>query len=469
MPRLSEFVADLTRSRLLKSQEIEPFRARLGPRADQDPGSARLLAKLLVDQGLLTHYQARKVLAGSTAGFFLGGHRILRRLGEGGMGKVYLATRERDGRRVAIKVLPPRRAQEEKQALQRFQREMELSRRIEHPNVARTLEAGSENGVHYMVMEYVAGDSLYNVVKGEHGGSGPLRVPDAARYFLKVIDGLAAAHAAGLVHRDIKPSNLMITPDGDAKVLDLGLARAVGMGEENSLTHPNAVVGTLDYASPEQLSNASKADARSDLYSLGCTIYFALCGQPPFDGGDIVSKMFRHRMDDAEPLERLARSVPSAFAAIVRKLMAKDPADRYQTAKELKADLARWTDPALVHALIGAEADAARALRPPPPELGEEDVRLSSGPDSGPAVDLLRGLGEAEPPDAPMHRAPPPPRPALILDEEPDSEDDLDVFGPPANRLRTAPNSAADMRWLLKFSVIAFILGVIAILIITLL
>ena len=161
-----------------------------------------------------------------------------------------------------------------------------------------------------MVMEYVEGESLYQLVKGRRGG--PLRVPDAARYFLQVLDGLGAAHAGGLIHRDIKPSNLMVTPDGGAVILDLGLARA--SGEASALTLANVVIGTLDYASPEQLGDASKADPRSDLYSLGCTLYFALAGRPPFEGGDMVNKIFKHRMEDPEPLERVARGVPAAFA-----------------------------------------------------------------------------------------------------------------------------------------------------------
>ena len=169
------------------------------------------------------------------------------------MGKVYLAENDRD-ERVAIKVLPPRRALEDENALVRFRREMDLSRRCSHPNVARTLAVGSEGDVHFMVMEYIPGESLFEMVKGSRAG--PLRVPDAARLFLKLIDGLDAAHQAGLIHRDIKPSNIMITPDGEVKLLDLGLARA--LDDEKGITRANTVLGTLDYASPEQLRDASQ-------------------------------------------------------------------------------------------------------------------------------------------------------------------------------------------------------------------
>src|SRR4051794_21812621 len=282
MVRLEQFVANLARSGLVAPPALERARAQLpdGPASD---ASVRL-AKLLIKQGALTTYQARKVLGGATKGFFLGDYRILRSLGEGGMGKVYLAANQKDGMRVAIKVLPPSKAADGGQALLRFRREMELSRRARHPNLARTIDVGQAGSVHFMVLEYVPGESLYQLVKHPRGG--PLRVPDAARYFLKVLDGLEAAHDVGLVHRDIKPSNLMVTPEGDARILDLGLARL--MDEESPLTRPNVVIGTLDYASPEQLGNAAKADRRSDLYSVGCTMYFALAARPPFEGGDVV-------------------------------------------------------------------------------------------------------------------------------------------------------------------------------------
>ncbi len=279
-PRLPPWLGSNNSSPTSSGAGSSPPRISQGPRRDArrtaDDAAVRL-ARALIDQGSLTTYQARKILAGATRGFFLGDYRILRALGEGGMGKVYLAVRQQDGFRVAIKVLPPSKALDGGQALARFRREMELSRRATHPNLARTLDVGQDGNVHFMILEYVPGESLYHLVK--HPKGGPLRVTDAARYFLKVIDGLEAAHDVGLVHRDIKPSNLMVTPDGDARILDLGLARLID-DVEGSLTRHNVVIGTLDYASPEQLGDAARADRRSDLYSVGCTIYFALAGHP---------------------------------------------------------------------------------------------------------------------------------------------------------------------------------------------
>src|SRR4051812_8508608 len=191
MTRLDDFVANVARSGLILPHDLALARASVVelPEADADVR----LARYLVSQGTLTPYQARKILSGATRGFFLGGHRILRPLGEGGMGKVFLAARDRDGQHVAIKVLPPKRALQEEQTLLRFRREMDLSRRVQHPNLARTLDVGREGDIYFMIMEYIEGESLYQTVRGEGERHGPLRVPDTARFFLKVLDGLAAA------------------------------------------------------------------------------------------------------------------------------------------------------------------------------------------------------------------------------------------------------------------------------------
>jgi serine/threonine protein kinase len=450
---LDDFTANVAKSGLVPPDVVALIRAQLAS-SPADDASLRL-ARQLIGGGWLTTYQAKKLLAGATRGFFLGGYRLLRLLGEGGMGKVYLAVGN-DRQNVAIKVLPPRKALEEANVLRRFRREMELSQRCSHPNLARTLSVGNDGDVYYMVMEYIPGKSLYDLVKNERAG--PLRVPDAARLFLKLVDGLEAAHKSGLIHRDIKPSNIMITPDGDAKLLDMGLARA--LNDETGLTRANTVLGTLDYASPEQLRDAAKADMKSDLYSVGCTLYFALAGRAPFEGGDMINKIFRQRMEDPDPLETQARGVPASFAAIVRKLMSKKPEERHQSCAELRGDLVRWTDPALVRAILGAEADAARTFRPPPPELVEEDLRLLDVDDDVSSRDgiSLRDLGAAEPSMAPRHQAPMPPLTALIR-SAPSRESNIPAV---------PPLEAEDSRWLFHFAIIATIVGLIAIVFITL-
>ena len=450
MASLNEFVRHITRSRLMTTAEINAALEEFDSSPEED--AAVRFARILIAQKKLTTYQARKLLGGAIRGFFLGGYRILRPLGEGGMGKVFLAEKEGTTDLVAIKVLPPKKAAEEDHALQRFRREMDLSRRVRHPNLARTIDVGRDDDVYFMILEYIPGESLYQAVK-EDGG--PMRVTDAARLFIKVLDGLEAAHRGGLVHRDLKPSNIMITPDGDARVLDLGLARAV---EDDSppLTRPNLVVGTLDYISPEQLVNASSADARSDLYSIGCSIYFTLAGRPPFDGGDLVNKIFKQRMEDPEPLERVARGVPAAFAAIVKKLMAKKPEERYQNCAELRSDLARWTDPAKVRSILGSEAEAARAFRLPPPSLFDDDLRLLAEPSSDGSGFSIRDFGDAEPSAAPWQRPAPPGPVAAIL-------------RPASRSSQPGAAYARESNWFPKVIAAVVILGLLAILAIMLL
>jgi serine/threonine protein kinase len=456
MSRLEEFAAIVVRSGLVAPDALQRAMASL-PQASASEARIQL-ARTLIRSGAVTSYQARKLLTGATRGFFLGGYRILRRLGEGGMGKVYLAQPEGGGEPVAIKVLPPQKAASEEQALKRFRREMDLSQRVKHPNLAETLDVGRDGDIYYMILEYVRGRSLYEMIKGETAG--PLRVPDAARYFIQVLDGLDAAHRTGLIHRDLKPSNLMVTPDSQAKILDLGLARLIG--EEGALTRPNVVIGTLDYASPEQLGDAARADQRSDLYSIGCTIYFTLAGRPPFEGGDVVNKIFKQRMDDPEPLERVVRGVPSAFAAIVRKLMNKAPEDRYQSCSELRSDLARWTDPAVVRAILGPASESAREFRPPPPELDDADLRwldaeAKSPPDGSPAAPRsVRDLGSAEPTAARSRRPPRSPKPALVIPEE-----DLDPVALPYYRRSESQRLAHFIAIVLMLGLLGIILLVV--------
>jgi eukaryotic-like serine/threonine-protein kinase len=450
MVPLDDFTVNVARSGLVPPEVLDHAQSRIEPEPAKD--AAVRLARHLIQHGWLTAYQARKLLQGATRGFFLGGYRLLRPLGQGGMGKVYLAVNDKS-QQVAVKVLPPQKIREEANILLRFQREMDLSMRCLHPNLAQTIATGNEGDVHFMVMEYIPGKSLYDLVNSDDRG--PLSVPDAARLFVKLLDGLEAAHRAGLVHRDIKPSNVMITPEGEVKLLDLGLARA--LDEEGAITRANVVLGTLDYASPEQLRDAATADQRSDLYSVGCTLYFALSGAPPFEGGDAINKIFKQRMEDPEPIERKARGVPTAFATIVRKLMNKNPAERYQSAAELRADLARWTDPARVRSILGSEAEAARKFRPPPPELTEADLLLldAEESDTPDAVSVsLRELGSAEPSVAPRHQRPLAPLTAAIRA--------LPRGRQP--RRSSGPHSGADdIGWLVHFAIVAVLTGVVAI------
>ncbi len=399
MARLDEFVADLARSRLVPRATVKQLCAELPPGPD-DQAHLRL-ARLLIERELLTTYQLNKLLDGATKGFFVGPYRILRRLGEGGTGKVFLAVHEPTGNHVALKVLPPRKALEDAGAIELFERETELSQRVDHRHVASTLDVGVDDGVYYMALEFVPGETLYSLVRSHRGG--PLPVPEAARLFLQALDGLDAAHRAGLVHRDIKPSNLMVTPEGVLKLLDLGLAHAPG--EERGGSDPELVIGTLDYASPEQIDDAEAVDARSDLYSLGCTLYFALTGVAPFEGGDAINKIYKHRLVEPTPVERRNRSVPPAFGAIVARLMAKDPAARYPSARAARAELAPWADwspPAGVPASSDGPAPRTRPRdRPGPNESPPRREPEPGGPPPAWLEDSDTGIDPAPAPTGP--------------------------------------------------------------------
>jgi hypothetical protein len=280
----------------------------------------------------------------------LGECRIVDLLGYGGMGEVYLAEHELLRRQVAIKVLPAHLA-EDPEAVRRFQRSVEILARLQHEHIAAALHASTHQGRLYLVLEHVPGVDL----KTQLEQTGPLPVAQACALVRQTAEGLDHAHRQGIVHRDIKPANLMLTPSGTVKILDLGLARLIGAAageEEESWTHPGVLLGTLDYIAPEQARDARQADARSDLYSLGCTFFFLLTGQPPFAASSHLEKVVAHVMEPPPGIRELCPDVPPAIAEIVERLLAKKPEDRYPTAR------------ALIEALDAALASPAATSRP---------------------------------------------------------------------------------------------------------
>jgi eukaryotic-like serine/threonine-protein kinase len=339
---LDRFVRAIRKSGLLAAGKLD---AHLAEAPATTSRNAEKLGEFLVERGALTHFQVTKLKQGTFQGLALGPYRILSPLGRGGMGTVYLAhdTRKPEGKHglVALKVLPPKRAREEDRTLARFIREMDLAQRVSHPHLTKTYEAGDLGGVHYIAMEYIRGQSLRKLI----GDRGPVSVPRAARLFSEVADGLQSAHELGLVHRDLKPSNIMVTPNGHAKVLDMGLALAVDEElptDKKIVGGQGYVVGTMDYIAPEQVDDPSKVDARADLYGLGCSIYYALAGQPPFPGGTSLEKMKLHRTTYADPLSDFNPTVPAEFSRIVERLMEKNPADRYKSAAAVRDALRPW-------------------------------------------------------------------------------------------------------------------------------
>jgi len=292
-------------------------------------------ADVLVEQGRITPFQAREMLAGRTR-FRLGQYTVLDEIGKGGMGQVFKAEHALMGRLVAIKVLPRAKATPESEAA--FRREMRILGRLDHENLVRAFDAGYDAMVYYLVTELVAGIDLRRHVRE----FGPLEESFAASVITQTARGLAFAHEQRLVHRDVKPGNILVMDDGRVKLLDLGLAGSALAEEALRL---GRVVGTMDYISPEQIRAADDVGPAADVYSLGCTLYFAVTGRVPFPGGDRREKMQRHLGEQPIPVRQLAPAVSPAFARIIDSMMAKNVAERVGTAAEVIQRLAPWTPP----------------------------------------------------------------------------------------------------------------------------
>lgn len=309
---------------------------------------ASALAGSLIERDLLTEWQAEKLLRGKHKGFTLGKYRLRRLLGKGGMSSVYLAEHILMRRQCAIKVLPIKRV-EDTSYLARFHREARAVASLDHPNIVRAYdidhESEGEKDIHFLVMEYVDGQSLHEFVKEK----GPLPLDDTAEFFRQAALGLENAHKNGLIHRDVKPGNLLIDQSSVVKVLDLGLARFSEVSDDNPLTiaHDEKVLGTADYLAPEQALDSHTADHRADIYGLGCTAYFALTGYPPFREGTLTQRLMFHQTKEppaiAEERPEVGESKRGTeLAAIVGRMMAKKPEDRYQTMGEVASAMARW-------------------------------------------------------------------------------------------------------------------------------
>jgi beta-lactam-binding protein with PASTA domain/tRNA A-37 threonylcarbamoyl transferase component Bud32 len=272
-------------------------------------------------------------LADGTARVLAGRYEIDSVLGEGGMAKVFRGTDKVLGRTVAVKVLAPHFAKDQ-QFVARFRREAQAAAALNHPNVVSVYDTGSEDGIHWIVMEYVDGRTLKDVIR-EEGRLLPERAVEIAQ---SVCMALATAHEKGLVHRDIKPGNIMLTPSGETKVMDFGIARATAGAD--TLTQTAAVLGTAAYLSPEQ-AQGKPVDARSDIYAVGCVLFEMLTAHPPFEGESPVAIAYKHVRETPTPPSRFNRDVPKELDAIVLKCLAKNPDNRYQTTREMAEDLHR--------------------------------------------------------------------------------------------------------------------------------
>jgi eukaryotic-like serine/threonine-protein kinase len=261
---------------------------------------------------------------------------VIGRAGSGGMAEVYRARDELLGREVALKVLN-RRLSTDKTFVERFRREAQSAANLNHPNVVSLFDYGSDGGTYYIVMEFIDGQPLADIVRSE----GPLMPERAAEIAADVAGALDRAHAAGLVHRDIKPSNIMINSQGQTKVTDFGIARAMTTDGEQTMTQTGMVIGTAAYLSPEQ-AQGHPVDPRSDVYSLGVVLYEMLTGGPPFTGDTPLSVAYKHVRENPAPPSTINPDVHSELDAIVMKALAKNPDNRYQTAREFREDLQRF-------------------------------------------------------------------------------------------------------------------------------
>lgn len=333
--------------------------------------SADKLLEQLVQDRRLTAFQAQRCQAGRARELRLGNYLLIEKLGEGGMGAVYQAVHTRLRRTVALKTISAKAI--DRGLLERFHREVLAIGQLDHPHVVRAAHASEDRGVSYLVMEYVAGENLAQVVQ-RHGR---LTVADACEAVRQAAEGLEYIHRRGLVHRDLKPSNLMLTPEGQVKILDLGLAvLRAGEAQADRLTADGEAVGTIDYMAPEQAIGSRDVDIRADLYSLGCTLYRLLTGQPVFCGPQYPGKVQRlmgHLRDPAPPIASLRPDLPPPLAALIDRLLAKSPAERLQIPSELVAALLPFAVGANLPRLLAegspAAGTAATVELPPQPRL----------------------------------------------------------------------------------------------------
>jgi len=339
LPR--SFSSNAVASGLVTAEDLDAVTAEVRRRLSHAAATSTeddILADVLVDHDRLTRFQADQLLAGKRK-LTLGQYRILDAVGQGGMGQVFRAKHLLMGRIVAVKVLP--RAKSNPQTEAAFRREIQHIATLDHRNLVYALDAGHDGKVYFLVTELVDGIDLRRQVLRY----GPLNEVAAASVVAQAARGLAHAHARGFIHRDVKPGNLLVREDGLVKVSDLGLAGSVLDPESMK---PGRVVGTMDYMAPEQILRPDRVQPAADMYGLGCTLYFALCGRVPFPGGKRSEKRRRQLEEMPDPIRSLAPKVSEEFAAVVQKMMAKDVADRYQTAEEVLEAVHPWLTGALV-------------------------------------------------------------------------------------------------------------------------
>jgi formylglycine-generating enzyme required for sulfatase activity/serine/threonine protein kinase len=358
-PRLEQFVQHVMQSGLLTAAEISSYYQSLPP--ENRPQDAQSLARALVKANKLTKYQAESVYQGKVQGLAFGDYRVLDKLGEGGMGVVLKAQHQRMDRTVAVKMISGA-ALKSPDAAKRFYQEVKAAAKLNHPNIVQAYDASEQNGVHYLIMEYVEGKDLAAIVREK----GPLPVAQAVDCVLQAARGLQYAHKQGIVHRDIKPANLLLDKEGTVKILDMGLARVVGLvdqGDKDPLTASGQIMGTCDYMAPEQAMDTHHADARADIYSLGCTLYRLVAGEAMYQGETLMQILLAHQQAAVPSLCKNRSGVPPQLDAVFQKMVAKKPEDRYQLMSDVTGALETYLGKREATATsVGAGATAAALL-----------------------------------------------------------------------------------------------------------
>jgi eukaryotic-like serine/threonine-protein kinase len=377
----TEYIDRLLASGIVSAEDLT---ATLQSISEEDQDTASKLAKALIQRGVLTQFQAEAIGYGRGHLLVLHNYIIQDKIGEGGMGTVYRAFHQRMKRHVALKVISPQIAKDA-HTLKRFLREVEAAAKLQHPNIVAAHDADEAKGLSFLVMEFVEGAPLSNVIRNK----GKLSVKQSVDLIVQAAHGLQYAHEHGVVHRDIKPSNLLVTKTGDVKVLDLGLARIGHTEPVEELTHTGAVMGTPDYMAPEQSLDSKRADARSDVYSLGATLYSALTGQPMYDG-TMINRLVKHREAPIPTLRHISEDLDDIF----QRMVAKNPDDRYQT----MADVIRALEPIRgSSATVPIEDDGPMTLTSEtkiiPDHVDQSDSarRMDSPTESSPPSDLPSG------------------------------------------------------------------------------
>jgi serine/threonine protein kinase len=334
---VEETVATLDDLGIVPEEEARQLLSQLRVRRHDLDGAA--LIEELARLGRLTKYQVEALTERPPKPLLLSNYLLLDLIGSGGMGRVFKALHRRMERVVAIKVLHEK-SLTCAEAVERFHREAKAAARLHHPHIVAAFDADEDHGLHFLVMEYVEGRDLASLTS-----PGPLPLSKAVRYIAQAARGLEYAHSEGVIHRDIKPANLLVNGKGVVKILDMGIARFAETDDPESavtkaqLTQSGAILGTVDFLAPEQAANSKDADHRSDIYSLGCTLYYVLAGGPLHSGKTIVEKIIAHREREAPSLLAVRPDAPPALDDLIRRMTARRPSDRIASATEVAQTL----------------------------------------------------------------------------------------------------------------------------------